>query len=54
MPRKEWMLATTELYWALDAIGLQKLRTMGSREYTMTRARALVARAQDDMQRPKG
>ncbi len=53
LPRKEWALATTELYWALDQIGWTGLRSMPSHIYTLTRARAIVARAQTEMQRPK-
>lgn len=50
LSRKEWSLATTELYWALDQIGWDGLRQMSSREYTITRARAIVSRAQGEMQ----
>jgi hypothetical protein len=53
MPRKEWAIATTELYWALDSIGAEALATMPSRIYTLTRARALISRAQFEMQQPK-
>ncbi len=50
LSRKEWALATTELYWALDQIGWVGLCRMPSREYTVTRARAIVSRAQAEMQ----
>ncbi len=53
LPRKEWALATTELYWALDQIGTEGLCRMPSHIYTLTRARAIVARAQTEMQQQK-